>query len=119
MVIRSQALMGAPGEVYVFSSWFSLLFCILGVASHHDFYMWFATPWLAVALLLGWLLDQARWALPIVLAPNTLMPELSYTEIRRARVYCTLAGISRIVAVGIYLAWVCHTLQVAATGATF
>ena len=117
MVIRCKALMGVPGGVFVFSSWLAFVFMLIGL--HNPFFMYLSGLCLAISFLLGWLIDQRRWYMPIVAASWAELSEqggLTNREIRRARIHCGLAFACRCAALGGFAGWVYHWLQTSAAG---
>lgn len=119
MVIRQEALMGDPGGVYVLCSFVACVCGILGVALQCEVLVWLALIALSISFLLGWIIDQARWWMPVVASPRDKLNQLTYREEKRVRIYCGLAFLFRCVAVGVCAAWLVHVLQVATTGRPF
>ena len=96
MVIRQEALMGDPGGVYVLCSFVACVCGILGVALQCEVLVCLALIALSISFLLGWIIDQAHWFVPVVFSP---LAEMDRSERLQARVFCGLAVLARLAAI--------------------
>ena len=110
MVLRNRVLAGPVGGVYLAASYLAGTMGVAGVMNQHDYVMWFAIPVTLTSLLLGWLIDQARWWFPVALAPTDDITGVDGMSPRQVRVACWLASVLRIVGVACCAAWTYHGL---------
>lgn len=114
--MRNRVLAGPAGGAYLATSHFAGLWGVAGIMIHSDVFMWLAITATLISWFLGWLIDQARWWCPVMLAPRDDLCGVDGMSPRRVRVAAGFAGVMRIIGAACCLAWTYRWLEAATIG---